>query len=335
MLTGWRSVTPKTIGLSLAAFVIIVLLYHNMEISNTHSVGKLASIDTYDLPSDLEAQTLARFDDLVAKREVLWEPSSVELYEDHGFQFEFRQTTAFNKKPSTPANDPGRNKAGGPFMNPRSSITLIPQLGPHHRVLFNEFCVWRPMLLLTTIDYEMQTDSLNIHDITASLALLRTYKSPYMMIYNCGVNGGSSQGHKHMQIHPQPEKGRLFMADADSSEIVADRIKGVPYKHYVLKIPSRASAQEVLELHDQLLASTRTALKRAKAGDGYNVVMTTEFVGLIPRRTAKTSDASDVFGINAAGMMGLVTVRSEKERRRWAELGYGKYLARLGLQIDD
>lgn len=138
-----------------------------------------------------------------------------------------------------------------------------------------------------------------------------------------------------MQLHPQPQKIRLFMAAVTSSETIADRIEGVPYQHFVLRIPEGAEAEDVLRLHDRLLERTREALEKVGVGDGYNVVMTGEFIGLIPRRTAKTADASDVFGINAAGMMGLVTVRNERERERWAELGYGKYLARLGLPVDD
>ncbi|KAG8628432.1 hypothetical protein KVT40_004305 [Elsinoe batatas] len=334
-MSGGRRWTPKMASTAVFVLLALTFIYYSMSLKESSQADNHHTTALLNLPSDLESQTLARFDDLVSKGEVLWEPSNAELYDDHGFEFEFRQTTAFNKKPSTPANDPGRTKAGGPFMSPRNSITLIPQLGPRHRVLFNEFCVWRPMLLLTTTAYERQTEPLNIHDISASLALLRTYHSPYMMIYNCGVNGGSSQGHKHMQIHPQPEKAKLFMAAAESSEIISDRIKGVPYKHYVLRIPHSATGEDVLRIHDHLLERTHRALQKAQAGDGYNVVMTTEFIGLIPRRTAKTPDASDVFGINAAGMMGLVTVRSEKERERWAELGYGKYLARLGLPIDE
>ncbi|PSK42673.1 Diadenosine 5',5'''-P1,P4-tetraphosphate phosphorylase 2 [Elsinoe australis] len=306
-----------------------------MRLSQPPKVAKWDSAASLYLPPDLEVTTLARFDDLVSRGEILWESSEVQVHDDHGFQFEFRQTTSFNKKPSTAANDPGRTKAGSPFMNPRPSITLLPHLGPHHRLLFNEFCVWRPMLLLTTTSYETQTSPLNIHDLRASLALLRTFHPPYMMIYNCGINGGSSQGHKHMQLHPQPQKTRLFMAAVTSSETIADRIEGVPYQHFVLRIPEGAEAEDVLRLHDRLLERTREALEKVGLGDGYNVVMTREFIGLIPRRTAKTANASDVFGINAAGMMGLVTVRNERERERWAELGYGKYLARLGLPIDD
>ncbi|KAF2151223.1 putative 5',5'''-P-1,P-4-tetraphosphate phosphorylase [Myriangium duriaei CBS 260.36] len=288
---------------------------------------------SYHVPNDLSRQVLERFDALVENGEILYTPSDAELYDDNGFEFEFRQTTAFNKKPSTAANDPGRTSAVGPFINPRSSITILSRLGPKHRLLLNEFCVWRPMLLLTTAEYAMQTDDLDIDDISASLAVLNAFKAPFMMIYNCGVSGGSSQGHKHMQLHPQPEKSRLFMSLADSAETISDRIPGVPYQHFVLQIPSDATPGHVLRAYQRLLRETKASLQTADAGEGYNVVMTRDWIGLIPRRIAKTKDASDVFGINAAGMMGLITVRSEHERQRWKELGYGRYLARLGIPI--
>ncbi|PNS21111.1 Diadenosine 5',5'''-P1,P4-tetraphosphate phosphorylase 2 [Sphaceloma murrayae] len=316
-------------------FLILTLWYYNLPAGFNTLTNSEGSAIGGTLPPNLEDETLKKFDDLVHKGEILWEPSETELYDDHGFQFEFRQTTAFNKKPSTGADDPGRKQAGGPFMNPRPNIVVLPKVGPRHRLLFNEFCVWRPMLLLTTTTYERQTDALNLEDLSAALALLRAYKGPYMMIYNCGVNGGSSQGHKHMQIHPQPEQATLYMANAASSTIVSDRLQGVPYKHFVLRIPPDATPEHVLRLHDLLLERTQAALRDADAGEGYNVVMTTDFIGLIPRRRAKTDDAKDVFGINAAGMMGLVTVRDQRERERWRELGYAQYLTRQGLPIND
>jgi len=61
------------------------------------------------------------------------------------------------------------------------------------------------MLLLTTIEYEKQSSDLNEGDIAAVWAVINALKTEQVAIYNCGVNSGSSQGHKHMQVFPMPD----------------------------------------------------------------------------------------------------------------------------------
>ena len=36
--------------------------------------------------------------------------------------------------------------------------------------------------------------------------MLSRLESRHMVIYNCGVEAGSSIGHKHLQVLPRPEK---------------------------------------------------------------------------------------------------------------------------------
>lgn len=78
-------------------------------------------------------------------------------------------------------------------------------VGSAHRILLNKFSVYRPMLVLPTVEYEKQSDPLNRSDIEAAWVMLHAFHSDQMMIYNCGVNAGSSQGHKHMQVLPIPD----------------------------------------------------------------------------------------------------------------------------------
>lgn len=59
------------------------------------------------------------------------------------------------------------------------------------------------MLILHTTLFQPQTDDLNHRDLELAWVLLKAFKTPQMVIYNCGVESGSSQGHKHLQIFPQ------------------------------------------------------------------------------------------------------------------------------------
>lgn len=211
--------------------------------------------------------------------------------------------------------------------------------------MLNKYCLYRPMLVLPTRDFALQSDDLDAADLAASWALLHAYPSlpSPLVIYNRGVNGGSSQGHKHLQLFPVLQHpfgvgeavDLLWPAKASSSDVVATDIPGVPFRHFVLRIPSGASADTVVAMHDRLLALTRQA--HVDAGNGpdgdYNVALSRSWIALIPRTTAGPADGP--FGTSTVGMLGLVAVRDEVDRRRWAELGYTRFLARLGIPRED
>ncbi|GAD91606.1 5',5'''-P-1,P-4-tetraphosphate phosphorylase, putative [Paecilomyces variotii No. 5] len=282
------------------------------------------------LPADLEAKTYAKFDSMVRERRIFYDVAKAELYSHNGFLFEFRIIPTLSRKPVLAPKDPGRIKASGPFINPNPD-EVITDIGQSYRLLLNKYCVYRPMLVLPTREFALQEDDLNATDLTAVWAVMKSFSTPLLMIYNCGVNSGSSQGHKHLQLFAAPEH-ELWPARATSEEDVASRIPGVSFKHYVLRIPEHATTRDVVRIHERLLALTKEALVKAGDVDGdYNVAMTAEWMALIPRRTFGPGGPN---GSNAAGMLGLVAIKDDEERERWAELGYTDYLAYLGVPVD-
>ena len=76
------------------------------------------------------------------------------------------------------------------------------------------------MLILHTTLFAPQTDDLDSTDLATAWAISRQMKTPQMIIYNCGVESGSSQGHKHIQIFPRQdsEQFRMFPSKATSTE---------------------------------------------------------------------------------------------------------------------
>ncbi|KAL1863653.1 hypothetical protein Plec18167_000749 [Paecilomyces lecythidis] len=282
------------------------------------------------LPADLEAKTYAKFDSMVNERRIFYDVTKAELYSHNGFLFEFRIIPILSRKPVLAPNDPGRIKSSGPFINPNPD-EVITDIGQSHRLLVNKYCIYRPMLVLPTREFALQEDDLNTTDLTAVWAVMKSFSTPLLMIYNCGVNSGSSQGHKHLQLFAAPQH-ELWPSRATSEEDVACRIPGVSFKHYVLRIPERATTRDIVRIHERLLALTKEALVKAGDVDGdYNVAMTAEWMAFIPRRTFGPGGPN---GCNAAGMLGLVAIKDDEERKRWAELGYTDYLAYLGVPID-
>tara|TARA_R110002060_G_scaffold10893_3_gene16057 strand:+ start:2087 stop:2413 length:327 start_codon:yes stop_codon:yes gene_type:complete len=83
---------------------------------------------------------------------------------------------------------------------------VIDFIGPSHKLILNKYCVVRPQYVLHTTSFTPQADHLNVVDFAAAWNVLSRLESRHMVIYNCGVEAGSSIGHKHLQVLPRPEK---------------------------------------------------------------------------------------------------------------------------------
>ena len=200
-------------------------------------------------------------------------------------------------------------------------------------MMLNKYGIYRPMFVLPTVDHAPQTDDLDLDDIKASWAPLRTFqKTPQMVIYNCGAAAGSSVGHKHLQMFAVPDTNSttLFPSYATSETMIATNLPNVPFKHFVLRIPAGAGPSEVFALYQILLAETKQALREVESND-YNVGFSAEWIVLIPRRTVNYGGPQ---GANTAGMLGMITVPNQQERQRWTDMGYTEYLVKLGIPID-
>jgi len=99
----------------------------------------------------------------------------------------------------------------------------------------------------------------------------------------------------------------------------------------VLQIPKEASATEIYDRYLRLLHETRAAQQHTASGRDYNVAIVSDWLALVPRR----NHGKDGVGANAAGMLGLVWLRDQKEREGWGKLGYTDHLAYLGIPQDE
>ncbi|KAI4715315.1 hypothetical protein E4T48_08500 [Aureobasidium sp. EXF-10727] len=284
-------------------------------------------MEPLNLP-DLEERTLARFDELARKEKIFYEEAAFELVTVNGFDFQFIVAGILKKKPILPANAPSRSKAGGPFINPDPE-EVVTELGSTHRLLVNKYGILRPMTVIPTTRYALQTDDLDILDVNAAWSVLKAFRTPSLIIYNCGINAGSSQGHKHTQVFPLPGHA-LWPSKAISCDSISRDIEHVPFKHYVLRLPSHADANVAYQAYIRLLEASREVL--AKSGEGsrdYNVAMTADWIAVIPRRTS-----NGPYGANAAGMLGIIYVPDQEERDKWSQLGYTKQLVAFGIPVE-
>ncbi|KIY04097.1 uncharacterized protein Z520_00789 [Fonsecaea multimorphosa CBS 102226] len=291
------------------------------------------SRDAATLPPDLEAQSLARFDNLVAKGQLVYEPSTAETVEDQGFKLNFRFVPHLRRKPITPSDAPERKTGKGhnPFLNPNPDEVLS-EVGSSHLLILNKFSVYRPGLLIITRHFEPQSDDLDRGDLSAAWVVLQHFKQRYMMIFNCGFESGSSQGHKHMQLWPYPDEQelgfQLFPHVAESTVGITDDIPTVPHKHFVLRLPAHSDADTLIQAYEKLLRKVRQSHKEAGGGTDYNVILVKEWMCLIPRRHSGLERGA---GANSASMLGLVWITADSEKDVWNSAGPAEYLRYLGL----
>ncbi|KAI3555045.1 hypothetical protein CABS02_04884 [Colletotrichum abscissum] len=245
------------------------------------------------LPEDLGSKSLLMFDDLVSRGKLFYSESKSDIVSHNGFEFEFRISPALKRKPYLERDDPKRTADKGPFLTPDPDF-VVAQVGSHHALKLNLCCMYRPAFVLYTRLFEPQAQDLNFVDVEAARAVMIALKptlGPQLMIYNCGVDAGSSQGHKHVQIFPQPTHFSLYPQKA-TSEIATRKVQ--------------TSDREVCD---------------------YNVVMAERWICVVPRRLVGRNGV----GANGAGMIGLVWLRDQAERDGWDSFGLTEHLVRLGL----
>ena len=100
----------------------------------------------------------------------------------------------------------------------------------------------------------------------------------------------------------------------------------MPVQHYLLPLRPNADPTELFEAYQKLLAEVRRFQAVKQGGEAYNVVMTREWMCLIPRRHGGKGNV----GTNGIGMLGVVWVSGPEERGKWTELGMEKLLVYMG-----
>ncbi|KAH8421603.1 hypothetical protein JMJ77_0002808 [Colletotrichum scovillei] len=282
------------------------------------------------LPEDLGSKSLLMFDDLVSRGKLFYSESKGEIVSHNGFEFEFRISLALKRKPYLERDDPQRTADKGPFLNPDPDF-VVAQVGSHHALKLNLCCMYRPAFVLYTRLFEPQTQDLNLVDVEAARAVMAALKptlGPQLMIYNCGVDAGSSQGHKHVQIFPQPTHFPLYPQKATSENEINSTIPGVPNLHFVLRLPQAVTTEQTYHSLERLVSAARDTQTACGMGCDYNVIMAEEWICAVPRRLV----GKDGVGANGAGMVGLVWLRDQAERDGWESFGLTEHLVRLGTQ---
>jgi sulfate adenylyltransferase (ADP) / ATP adenylyltransferase len=245
---------------------------------------------------------------------------------------QFHLVPAFQKKPlpdksiDTPVAKPD------PFGDPEPDFVVAET--ENHLVQLNKFCAVCPQLLLHPKKYALQAECLGLDDFVAAWDILsRLGDTQHVGFYNCGLESGSSQLYRHIQIIPSPnsDEFQLFPdKPAMRSQLVSQHYPSeppasmaVPFFCLIVGIAGKG-ADEAHALYREMLSTSESTLRYVPIA--HNVVFTADWLCVIPRRRAKIGEVA----ANSMGMMGLIWVASEEERDGWNSFRLSKHLSQLG-----
>jgi ATP adenylyltransferase len=258
--------------------------------------------------------------------------------EDGAARFSVRVAASLRRKAADAARV-DRPPDFNPFLPPEPDLT-VGRIGVRHVAVLNKFNVVEDHLLIVTRVFAEQEALLDDADLAALAFALGEY--PALGFYNGGTVAGASQRHKHLQVVPLPLGGGdrpvplapLFDAVGTQGEITA--VPGLPLRHAFLRFAAPLSGEPAADV-PILRAAYRRLLGAAGiegvTRDGtefqsapYNLLVTTEWMLVVPRRTEHAGPIS----VNALGYAGSLFARDSAELELIRRKGPLRILAEVG-----
>jgi ATP adenylyltransferase len=218
-----------------------------------------------------------------------------------------------------------------PFGSPEPDFVVAET--ENHLLQLNKFCALRPQLLLHPKEFAPQSGALTGDDVAATWGIFsRLDDTSYVAFYNCGIESGSSQPYRHVQIietpHPNdfiffPDKMRGQLKDSSSEMMRPAAQLSVPFFCLVASVAGKSPR----DIHANYLAMVHSAEgSLGQSVTAHNAVFTRDWFCVIPRRKASEEGCP----ANSMGMMGMIWVASDVERVKWDVFGLTEHLTTLG-----
>ncbi|KAL7954569.1 hypothetical protein V8C34DRAFT_319780 [Trichoderma compactum] len=274
-----------------------------------------------------ETLILLRFDKLVNAGLVLHHQNQETVqHVDVDFWFEFLLTSALAKKPVLqPPSSQKNAELNGDRANGNDISTKgfeFGQIGHTHFVIATKFCYARPHLMLLTCDgYRRQYEALDEAGLEAAQTLLLSMSRDFVLVFNCGQDGGCSRLHKHMQLIPKPPHG---FADFLDNEASGDIPPKVPFHWFYQRVDNLL--QQATTVGQGLAEHADSAPPGAACP--HNFILSNRWMVVIPRRRAGINKEA---GANALEMLRVIAVATRAEIDNWIRLGLLESLRELGV----
>jgi ATP adenylyltransferase len=248
-------------------------------------------------------------------------------FQQQGLNFTVRIASNLKRKQQQKKAQPNFN----PFLPPESALTVC-DLSASHLAVLNKFNVVDNHLLIITRDYQAQETLLDHADFSALCYCLPEY--PSLGFYNGGKEAGASQKHKHLQLVPLPlyRGSDLFPFSTVFHRYQyrdgIQKITEFPFRHAWTNLPQGLfekpdqAAAYCLQIYQEML--NKLTIKPLIDQQGkkfqsvpYNLLMTTEWMLLVPRVT----EFCEGISINAMGYVGSLFVMNQADLKKLINFG--------------
>ncbi|KAJ3174517.1 bifunctional AP-4-A phosphorylase/ADP sulfurylase [Geranomyces variabilis] len=303
----------------------------------------------------LRSKILSVFDTALSTGHVVWRDSTAHFVFAASVRWQFRLATALAQKPAGEHSKPSTTKKDfNPFL-PYDEALFVDSFD-NFNLLLNKFSIVRGHVLLTTTDFQNQLEPLNASDFAAAWRTLQAPgMSQYLCFYNSGKNAGASQHHKHLQLIPEADEdaGQPFppiraILSAETESVARAGTpfthEALPFAHCLVLLPPSLSCEDPIAAGKHLEALYQQSLKKAfgdagqdigscldpetqerSAQPSYNVVLTSEFLMVVPRRAERAEGIS----LNSVAFAGMMLVKSQEELDLAIEKGPIELLAQV------
>ncbi|MEB3308645.1 MAG: phosphorylase [Snowella sp.] len=236
----------------------------------------------------------------------------------------------FNKKNS-------KAQPKNPFL-PYEKDLFVSDLTDTHLCLLNKFNAVEHHLLMITRDFEAQENALTLADFLAVAVTLAEIDG--LVFYNSGKTAGASQPHKHLQLVPLPlvpDTLPLPLSPWIENAIAQPEITEIsqlPFLHSLTSYQNldwnapETVAQTFLDAYQQLLKTVELTHKSPEKPDPYNLLMTREWMMVIPR----SQDSYQGISINSLGFAGALLVRNGEQMEQLKQIGPLALLQNVGIE---
>ncbi|MGI0481586.1 ATP adenylyltransferase family protein [Geminocystis sp. CENA526] len=243
------------------------------------------------------------------------------LEQDH-IPFLIRMVENLERKDNEKKKQKQQQKKSNTFFNPflpYDRDLFIDNIGDNHVAILNKFNVFDHHLLIVTREFESQESALNFDDFSALWTVLSNING--LGFYNSGKLSGASQPHKHLQLVPYPLAqeietipiNNLVLSYKNTDEIVT--LKELPFLHSIEFFENNEDksceelGQITVEKYERLLERLNIKIKDNKPSQNYNLLITKEWIMMIPRSQEKLNSIS----INSLGFAGGFLVKNEEQ----------------------
>ncbi|MGK7939160.1 MAG: phosphorylase [Crocosphaera sp.] len=245
-------------------------------------------------------------------------PTEYELIKDEEIDFLVRIITNLNRKDNAKKTQKKLGKDFNPFL-PYEKDLFVADISETHLCLLNKFNVVDHHLLIITRDFEEQETLLTLNDFTALWACLLQIDG--LAFYNNGKIAGASQRHKHLQLVPFPLIPEIHKTPIDpiikkvNYDNKIGHISCFNFPHIISKITLQTHqsiagiAQESFNTYSHLINCLKLDVKGENKPKPYNLLITKEWMMIIPRAQPKYESIS----INSLGFAGALLVKNEQQ----------------------